>query len=327
MGILSNTQPTAQGANSQHTETSGILGDVVNAATGGVLNHVMGMVFGGAEDARQRKQQQALQDQQIQGAKDLSSFNAAQQLAQWNATSFPAQMEKIKEAQLSPGLIYGGTGAGGQITGGVPTQMPTGGQAANSAATTAANSQMALILGQQELMKAQTDQAEANAKLASVTADKTAGVDTTKTNAETQSLLQGINNAKAQEQLTKVQTDIANIQKGIQGDTYEDQVKAWAGQAKKIYAEGQSAIVQSQVDTETEQTKTKMIEAGLAQALANITLTNAQKNKTTAEATEANFKAGLAQAGISPDAPWYVKMLGDMLQKLGLNPITKAEGQ
>lgn len=67
----------------------------------------------------------------------------------------------------------------------------------------------------------------------------------------------------------------------------------------------------------------KAITAGFEKAVTD--LENAKKEGNILESEKAikEFEAGLAKQGISPNTPWYVKMVADLLEKVGLNPITE----
>ena len=164
----------------------------------------------------------------------MADYNYMLQNQMWHDTNYSAQMQELEKADLSPGLIYGGSGAGASITN-IPTGSIQGATAPSSTERESANAQqeqansgMALMLSQQKLIQAQTDAAESQANLNNTQATKLSGVDTTKTEQDTatsaaqeQSITQGINNQKAQEALTTAQTKGQLLQNKITGDTME----------------------------------------------------------------------------------------------------------
>lgn len=95
-----------------------------SAAIGGI----MGLALGGINDQRQLTQQQKLQNMQIQGSKELTDYNMSKQLQMWKDTGYGAQIQQMKDAHLSPALIYGGGGGGGQSMG-TPNSNVGSGQA------------------------------------------------------------------------------------------------------------------------------------------------------------------------------------------------------
>lgn len=145
------------------------------AAAGGAVNTIVGqlgsMIFGGAQDRRQLKQQRKLQDLQIEGNKQMIDYsNAAQealQMSMWDKTNYSAQIEQMKKAGLSPSMIYGGSGTGGATVGGGGA---SGGVSGTNAGDPNAGVEMGLQMASQlALQKAQTENIKADTavKLAS----------------------------------------------------------------------------------------------------------------------------------------------------------------
>lgn len=140
----------------------------------------------------------------------------------WKDTAAPAQVEQLEEAGLSKALMYGGAGgAGGQ------TVTPNGG----SPNSQSGSYDIASNVAQLGIMKAQKEALEAQAEKARAEADKTKGVDTAEAEARTLSLAEGINNQKAQQVLTKAQTQMQEVQNEIAeaGKEVEVQKVFWSG--------------------------------------------------------------------------------------------------
>ena len=114
----------------------------------------------------------------------------------WDYTNFGNQVKHMKNAGLNVGLMYGGGGQGGQ----------SGTGSGGSAGMAQAPDIMEIMQNQAnlELIKAQTKKANAEA-------EKIGGVDTQKVSTEIASLTQGINNQKAEEQLTNVMKEVNTI--------------------------------------------------------------------------------------------------------------------
>ena len=119
--------------------------------------------------------------------------------------------KKIKDAGMSIGLLYGKGGPGGASMG-----APGG----NVSAPNAPN-QGSEIMGMQ-MLQAQKRLIEAQANKTEVEAKKIGGVDTEEAETRIKSLTQGIENQKAVQQLTQIETDIAEIEKNMKDDSYED---------------------------------------------------------------------------------------------------------
>lgn len=181
-----------------------------NAATGGIFGHI----FGGMNDDRQYKQQERLQELQMAGQRAMTDYEWQKQMEMWKATNYPAQLQMMKQAGLSPGLIYGKGGGGGTTTGNAS------GHVQGATAPTGGGEIMHMI--SMGLMDAQRKNIEADTKLKETQAGKTAGVDTREAETRILDLTQGINNKKAEEGLKKVETMLKNIELDVQGATAEE---------------------------------------------------------------------------------------------------------
>lgn len=106
---------------------------LLDAIAGGVINTGLGLMLEGHNDQRQIKQQQKLQDMQIQGQEHMTDYNMGKQYEMWQKTNYGPQMEQLNKAGLNPGLLYGMSGGGattignasGNVTG---AQAPAGGR-------------------------------------------------------------------------------------------------------------------------------------------------------------------------------------------------------
>lgn len=239
---------------------------------------IMGIAFGAINDRRQLRQQEKLQALEISGQKAMTDYNMAKQLQMWKDTNYGAQMEQLQKAGLNPGLIYGMGGGGGQttniqpgrVTGG---QAPTGGGEAIAMANTAA--QLGLMRAQKENIEADTANKQAETQVKTTTVPKL--------EAETKSLLQGIENAKAQQELTTLQTDIQRIEEDIKGAT-QNAAKALIFTTLRQATESLQMLTNDKaISDATKDEKIKIIEQELIGSFARNELTKAQAGKTTAE--------------------------------------------
>ena len=124
--------------------------------------------------------------------------------------------------------------------------------------------QAAKMVAELSLLKAQKDNINADTQQKNIEAAKTAGVDTTKTIVDTDAALQGIQNAKAQEVLTKAQAAYQNVANEIQGKTIDEQVDTIKATAQQQISESESAMFKANVDNKTQNiTIAKMIQEGV----------------------------------------------------------------
>lgn len=252
----------------------------------GALGAIIGLGLGGIENKRQRKQQRKLNEIQLDAHKKFTEFNSKEQLKMWEATNYPAQMAQLKKAGLNPALMYEGGGPGGT------TQVQTGGEAGHTAARGAEGVQgmgMGLQMG---MMSAQIRLMEAQAKKAEADANKTAGVDTDLAKTEIASLTQGIENAKAQQALTKVQTRLAEIDAEVRGESTKALKYIIKAEADKLQNEvnilyNENLISQNTWSQKIDIVNQQLIAATLSNELArsNITVNEAQIQKWAKELT------------------------------------------
>lgn len=259
------------------------LGDAGAAAGAGALGQVFGLITGGIQDRRQLKQQGRLQDQQIEGNKEMADYNYNKQLEMWKATNYEAQRKELEKAGLNAGLLYGMSGGGGTTVGSGAGAGVGGAQADGGAERTGMGLQMASQLA---LQKAQKENIEADTE-----------------------------NKKAQTGKTGVETETA---KGTQ-----------EAQIDKAKTEAQTAVEEMWLKTNertvSDHTIKQRVEMTMQELLGQIA-----KNKNTdtdtrnkqAQAIISEFDAKMTEEGISTRAPWYLKMVTDLLEKVGLNPIT-----
>lgn len=173
-----------------------------NMLTGGIVNGIMGL-FGGSKKAEQRqyqheKEMMALQNkyntqaaaQSMEYAKTMNQINFKQQnqmfdkQAKWNSAE--QQKQRLIEAGLNPGLMYGiggeggssvssggGTGPGVQGVGNPGTQAVMMGLQAKSIESQIAlnNAQASKINAETENTEANTEKTEADTKVSIVNAD------------------------------------------------------------------------------------------------------------------------------------------------------------
>lgn len=269
---------------------------------GGVVGSLLGKIGQKAQDKRQLEQQKKLQGLQIEGNKQMSEFERQQQMQMWNDTNYSAQKAHIKSAGLNAGLIYGGAGAGGATVGGGSGAGVTGATAGDPNAGQANQMGMAMMGAQIENLKANTAKQKAEA-------EKTAGVDT----ASGQEDIKG--KQFANQLAERTLEDRANT---VYSESQKAEVEATKGWAE--YRAWEQSAFEGKPWDDKGTPIAKALSAGFKKAEVELKQAKAQNNLTEAQTIVEKFKANLAEEGISPDSPWYVKMITDLLSTIGATP-------
>lgn len=247
---------------------------------GQIIGGGMGLILGGVNDRRQLRQQEKLQELQIKGNKEMGDYNYMRQKQMWEETSYAAQKEQMEKAGLNPALMYGMGGGGGATTG-TGGQGVSGGQAPSGGGEAQAMSGMGMQMAQQaaitaaqtELIKAQTEKTKAETT-------KTAGVDTTEAATRIDSLLQGIDNARQQHQIQKLEITLKNIENFEKQASQEDRLDYIEYQTKIALKQLGIITNDETISSATKKDKIKIVQQeAIGAALRNI-LTSAQTDKT-----------------------------------------------
>lgn len=217
------------------------LGDIGKS----VLGAGLGLITGQYNDSRQLRQQQRLQNMQVQGQKELGEYNRQLAMQMWEDTNYAAQVEQLRKAGLNIGLMYKGAGAGG-TTQGASAGNVTGGQAPTGGGEIGMAMQMGM---QMQLLKAQKENIEANTEKTKVDTVKTAGVDT-------QAVTQGI--SESAKRIENLEQDLTNkkitekqLWQELQNLTRDELLKQLDAQIKVKEL--------SQIDLDMEKTKAETI--------------------------------------------------------------------
>jgi len=153
-----------------------------------------------------QKRQEKLMGINLKNQKELNQQGRNIQMDLWNKTNYGAQVRHMKEAGLSPGLIYGNSGGGGATTG-----SQGGGSAASGGAPSRPQMGMeALLMGKQmKLMEAQTRDINASAenKENGVKSNLQADYDSKVQTIEGQKINNKIQGESAQAQIEKIRKE------------------------------------------------------------------------------------------------------------------------
>jgi len=227
-------------------------GELGMQAASTAVNTGFGLLLEGHNDRRQLKQQQKLGEQQLRFNKEQMQFGKDIDYQMWLKTNYPEQLKQMKLAGLSPGLMYGGSGAGGATTGGSSGGI-SGGQAPSGGNEIMG---LQLVQAQKELLQAQTAKTIAEK-------NKTEGVDTQVGQAQAASLTQGVENQKAQQRLTTIQGNIAAIEESMKSESYEDTLDNIYYTARKAGEEMRAMQMANEITGATIGEKMEIIRAEL----------------------------------------------------------------
>lgn len=244
-------------------------------------DQVQGAILGLMNDDRQLRQQGKLQRLSIAGSKELTDYNFQKQMELWNATNYPAQVEQLKKAGLSIGLMYGGSGAGGSTTN---IQQGSTGQANAPAGGREVQDMMGMGM---MLQKAQIENIQAQTRKTNIEADKTENVDTHEAETRIQLNMQGVKNQQAVEALTKAQTRIANMNAYVAEGTSESAIDKIQYEAQAAFHEMNQARYSDYVASKTMAENIQLVQTAALQAILNTYQTRANTAQTKQQTQQA----------------------------------------
>lgn len=269
------------------------------AATYG-LQMGMGILEGAWNDQRQRRQNEQLGIQQMRFDKAMTDYSYQKQLEMWKKTGYVGQKEQMIKAGLNPAMMYGMGGGGGTTTGSgaeavhAPTGPVGGGEIQ---AGKAMGLQLGLIEAQKKVLETQADKNQAEA-------DKTRGVDTEAQVATIDNLKQGLDNARSQNDLLRIDLALKRLEQYKGNESIDDQIREIEYNARTAVEHFRSAAAEAKMNEATIQDRINLIKNEAIGAAIRNTLTTAQIGKTQAEinkiATEIQQKwIEITQKGIS----------------------------
>lgn len=239
-------------------------------AAQGVATGAVGALIGNSMQKNAEKRQ-------VKYSKDMAKFMHDLEMKKWRDTNYSAQMNEMRKAGLSAGMMYGGVGGASMVSStsspGNSINTGTGGEAANSIVNAMS---LAKLQSEIELNKSQANKNNADA-------DYTGGAQTDETKKRIESLTQGIKNQQAIENMTKVQTRLFEMEEIRQDETLEESIDRIKWEAKQAKHYAKIAEAKENVDTASIENNKKIIqEQAIYGGLLN-TLTKANINKTNAE--------------------------------------------
>lgn len=176
-------------------------------AVDAIAGTAMGLLTMATQKRREKRaveNQRSLMGTQLQNQMALNRQGQQLQLDTWQKTSYPAQLAMMKEAGLSPGLMYGGGGSGG-VTGGQGGGSASGGQApapqqmdiGSALATAKMAAELDILKSQKENIDADTGLKKGQTEVASTTIEK---------------LKTEITNTEANTKLTEIESSLKSIE-------------------------------------------------------------------------------------------------------------------
>lgn len=230
----------------------------VNLLTGGVVNGIMGL-FGGSSKAEKRqyqheKEMMALQNKyntqaasrSMEYAKTMNRINFEQQnqmfdkQAEWNSPE--QQKQRLQEAGLNPGLMYGIGGEGG-------SSVSSGGGAGAQVQGVSNPGTQAVMMGlQAKSIESQIALNNAQASKINAETEKTEK-ETEKTTAETEGVWSGIELLKAKTSSEEAKVKLTNMQTELTEAMREE---SWANWEKARAGVAEVSRIMEKLDKEIE---------------------------------------------------------------------------
>lgn len=267
-------------------------GTIGENAANGAAGQVMSLLFGGLQDRRQLKQQGKLMKQQIEGQKEMANYNYGLAKQMWEDTNLEAQTKQARKAGMSLSALYGGSGAGGATTSAGAGGSVTGGQADGGNAGVGmglqASAQLALMNAQKENIEADTQNKKAEAE------NKATGTEGLKVDVD-----------------TKKKTQQETIEKII-------------GDARQSMEQATIKARENKIGGETVNHVIKQIQETTLQKIIETKTMSIEQREKAAEATIQEFKAEASKNGIDTNAPWYIKLMSSLFDKIDI--MNKMEG-
>lgn len=287
--------------------------DIAAGAAGAALGQGLGMIFQGANDRRQVKQQKKLNDVNAETSKDMAMFNQQMQMDLWNKTGYGAQKKQMQEAGINPALMYGSAGSGGS-TAATAAATPSGTGSADGASRTMAAGKTAMDVAQLSLLSAQKENIEADTanKKAGAT-DSTAGA--VKKGAETEGVLLENKNKGFENEVNQL---IGAEQKAKNYDWVTQRLETSATKELADWEAYNSAGFAGKATDDPSSPVAKAIKAGLDNVVTDLKNAKLEGDIKEAEGAVKAFEASLAKQGIPPNSPWGVKIIVDLLRSVGL---------
>ena len=265
----------------------------------GIGGAAMGAINASSASKQSWENQVKLMDIQAGLNRQNAKFNTGQSKEMWNYTNFENQMKHIKNAGLSPGLIYGMGGAGGSTAGagqasgvGLPQDQSVGmGLRAQEIGL-----QMANVASQIKLNESQANKNNAEA-------EKTAGVDTQVQQATMDNIIAQTSNEKIKKGLIYADTRFKDAMEEFTRGKVDEvgwNVKNLMKSLEVADRNIQATDLDNELKSRTMESNVKQAEETLKNTMADtlVKFSQGKLNKVQAEAIAEQVKQGWSSIGI-----------------------------
>ena len=265
----------------------------------GIGGAAMGAINASSASKQSWENQVKLMDIQADLNRQNAKFNTGQSKEMWNYTNFENQMKHIKNAGLSPGLIYGMGGAGGSTAGagqasgvGLPQDQSVGmGLRAQEIGL-----QMANVASQIKLNESQANKNNAEA-------EKTAGIDTQVQQATMDNIIAQTSNEKIKKGLIYADTRFKDAMEEFTRGKVDEvgwNVKNLMKSLEIADRNIQATDLDNELKSRTMESNVKQAEETLKNTMADtlVKFSQGKLNKVQAEAIAEQVKQGWSSIGV-----------------------------
>lgn len=193
---------------------------------------------------KQMEQQKRMQELQIKGSKEMADYNQAIAMDMWNKTNYEAQRKHMENANLSVGLMYGGSGGGGATTSSNAGNISSGNANEPSKG-------MAMMMGSQAAQaQAQTELTQAQTENVKADTENKRGVERTEGETRIGKLAQETQNAAVQQQILSYEKEVAKVNANIATMTQNQAITNIGLEGRKLQGEAEQARNAGKLSTE-----------------------------------------------------------------------------
>lgn len=253
------------------------IGELLQAGAG-----IVNMMGQKARERRALRNTEKLMGLQTRNQSELNRQGQQLQLDTWEKTSYPAQMEMLKEAGLNPGLLYGNGGPGG-VTGSQGGGSASGGSAPAPQPMPMELGNAMRIGAEIALMKAQAKKAEAEANVIGTTGVPEAQTRISEAGYRMENIAAITENAKAQNALIQAETEYKQIQTETASKSMEELVNSITLNNQRLVNEITKGANEAKISSETINEAIKQIQQTTVEQSLRIALTKENITKTQEE--------------------------------------------